>query len=91
MTERATSARPYIKALSEGTGDDRLAGLLLQLVQAVKHEPYHDSALARTLVCRALLSPVTVGRPLFWRLRSEAVRPGRYCPPCSSPHVRRVS
>jgi hypothetical protein len=36
----------------EGAGDDRLAGLLLQLTQAVKHEPYHDSALARTLLCR---------------------------------------
>ncbi|XP_069785104.1 phosphatidylinositol 4,5-bisphosphate 3-kinase catalytic subunit gamma isoform isoform X2 [Narcine bancroftii] len=43
---------------------------LLQLVQAVKFEPYHDSALARFLLKRALRSK-RIGHFLFWFLRSE--------------------
>jgi hypothetical protein len=52
--------------------DGALVDLLLQLVQVIKYEPYHDSPLARFLVHRALQAKDIVGYPLFWHLRSEA-------------------
>lgn len=48
---------------------------LLQLVQALKFEPYHDSALARFLMKRALQHPFTFGHTFFWLLRSEIEDP----------------
>jgi hypothetical protein len=51
-------------------GVERLNSSLLQLVQVLKYEPYHDSALARFLLRRALGNRV-VGHHLFWFLRSE--------------------
>ncbi|KAL0962674.1 hypothetical protein UPYG_G00343840 [Umbra pygmaea] len=54
----------------ETLGDDDVLRYLLQLVQAVKFEPYHDSALARFLLKRALRSK-RIGHFLFWFLRSE--------------------
>lgn len=51
--------------------DQRLSEILLQLVQVLKYEPYHDSPLARFLLRRALLAPLVIGHPLFWLLRSE--------------------
>ena len=48
---------------------------LLQLVQALKFEPYHDSALARFLMKRALKHPSTIGHTFFWLLRSEIEDP----------------
>ena len=64
-----------VGALCEGAGDERLKGLLPQLIQAIKHDPYHDSALIRTLLCRAIVNPIVFGRPFFWNLHSEAA----YC------------
>jgi hypothetical protein len=52
--------------------DGALVDLLLQLVQVLKYEPYHDSPLSRFLVRRALQAKDIVGYPLFWHLRSEA-------------------
>lgn len=37
----------------------------------LKYEAYHDSALARLLLRRALLSPLILGHPLFWMLHAE--------------------
>uniref|UniRef100_UPI00358DFB64 phosphatidylinositol 4,5-bisphosphate 3-kinase catalytic subunit gamma isoform-like n=1 Tax=Myxine glutinosa TaxID=7769 RepID=UPI00358DFB64 len=54
----------------EDEGDEVLLRFLLQLVQALKFEPYHDSALARFLLCRSLKSK-RLGHFLFWHLRSE--------------------
>lgn len=51
--------------------DVRLQEILLQLVQVLKFEPYHDSPLSRFLLRRALLSPLAIGHYLFWLLRSE--------------------
>lgn len=48
---------------------------LLQLVQALKFEPYHESALARFLMRRALKHPFTFGHTCFWLLRSEIEEP----------------
>nr|CAB3264880.1 phosphatidylinositol 4,5-bisphosphate 3-kinase catalytic subunit gamma isoform [Phallusia mammillata] len=55
-----------LKSLS----NNKLQAYLLQLTQALKFEPYHDSALARFLLTRALLSK-RIGHYFFWFLRSE--------------------
>lgn len=55
----------------DALNDESLKDLLLQLVQVLKYEPYHDSALMRFLLRRALLSPLVIGHPLFWMLHSE--------------------
>ncbi|CAL8405373.1 unnamed protein product [Arctogadus glacialis] len=61
----------------ETLGGDDVLRYLLQLVQAVKFEPYHDSALVRFLLKRALRSKRT-GHFLFWFLRSEIVQSLHY-------------
>ncbi len=44
---------------------------LMQLVEALKYELYHDSHLARFLLKLALKYPLIVGHQLFWNLKSE--------------------
>lgn len=61
--------RMSIKRL-ERLHNDELLRYLLQLVQALKVEPYHDSILARFLIKRALQSK-RIGHFFFWYLRSE--------------------
>ncbi|XP_023694840.1 phosphatidylinositol 4,5-bisphosphate 3-kinase catalytic subunit gamma isoform [Paramormyrops kingsleyae] len=61
----------------EKLGDDDVLRYLLQLVQAVKFEPYHDSALAQFLLKRALRSK-RIGHFLFWFLRSEIAQSMHY-------------
>nr|XP_056701969.1 phosphatidylinositol 4,5-bisphosphate 3-kinase catalytic subunit gamma isoform [Euleptes europaea] len=57
--------------------DDDVLHYLLQLVQAVKFEPYHDSALARFLLKRGLKNK-RIGHFLFWFLRSEIAQSMHY-------------
>nr|XP_018668461.1 phosphatidylinositol 4,5-bisphosphate 3-kinase catalytic subunit gamma isoform isoform X1 [Ciona intestinalis]XP_026691477.1 phosphatidylinositol 4,5-bisphosphate 3-kinase catalytic subunit gamma isoform isoform X1 [Ciona intestinalis] len=52
----------------------KLHAYLLQLTQVLKFEPYHDSALARFLLTRALQSK-RIGHYFFWFLRSEIENP----------------
>lgn len=52
----------------ESLSDSELLDFLLQLVQALKYEPYLDNALSRFLLKRALRSKV-VGHYFFWYLR----------------------
>ncbi|XP_036389297.1 phosphatidylinositol 4,5-bisphosphate 3-kinase catalytic subunit gamma isoform [Megalops cyprinoides] len=54
----------------ENLSNDEVLKYLLQLVQTLKVEPYHDSFLARFLIQRALRSK-RIGHYLFWYLRSE--------------------
>ncbi|XP_069833662.1 phosphatidylinositol 4,5-bisphosphate 3-kinase catalytic subunit gamma isoform isoform X2 [Dendropsophus ebraccatus] len=61
----------------ESLQDDDVLHYLLQLVQAVKFEPYHDSALSRFLLRRALRSK-RIGHFLFWFLRSEIAQSMHY-------------
>ncbi|RYG43301.1 GAF domain-containing protein, partial [archaeon] len=65
--------RVRAKAVSwlECWDDDSLILYALQLTQVLKFEPFTDSALARFLLRRALLSPATVGHVVFWLLRAE--------------------
>ena len=63
--------RAYSVQLLDELRDDELRPFLLQLVQCLKHEAYHDSALSRFLVCRAVQSPDQIGHILYWLLKSE--------------------
>nr|XP_019944549.1 PREDICTED: phosphatidylinositol 4,5-bisphosphate 3-kinase catalytic subunit gamma isoform-like [Paralichthys olivaceus] len=54
----------------ESLSNDDVLKYLLQLVQTLKVEPYHDSFLARYLIQRALRSK-RVGHFFFWYVRSE--------------------
>ncbi|KAI5095750.1 phosphatidylinositol 4,5-bisphosphate 3-kinase catalytic subunit gamma isoform [Silurus meridionalis] len=54
----------------EMMSNEEVLRYLLQLVQTLKVEPYHDSYLARFLIQRALRSR-RVGHFFFWYLRSE--------------------
>ncbi len=62
--------RYAVKILSE-LSDNELKSLLLQLVQTLKFELYHDSALARFLIERSLKSTHLIGHVLFWHMKSE--------------------
>jgi hypothetical protein len=44
---------------------------VIQLTQVLKYEPYHDSALARFLLKRALNNRTRIGHDFFWYLKSE--------------------
>ncbi|XP_029291960.1 phosphatidylinositol 4,5-bisphosphate 3-kinase catalytic subunit gamma isoform [Cottoperca gobio] len=54
----------------ESLSNDDVLKYLLQLVQTLKVEPYHDSFLARFLIQRALRSK-RIGHFFFWYVRSE--------------------
>ncbi|CAF4364062.1 unnamed protein product, partial [Adineta steineri] len=54
-----------VRLLDTCIDDDRLLPVILQIVQAVKNEPYHDSALARFLLKRSLLNQ-QVGHFFYW-------------------------
>jgi len=62
--------RQFAVQCLEPLGEDEFMDYLLQLVQVLKYEPYHDSALARFLLTRALKNR-HVGHAFFWYLRSE--------------------
>lgn len=54
--------------------DHGLRNLIPQLVQALKFEPHHDSALADFLLLRGARAPVVLGNSLFWALVFETHR-----------------
>eukprot|EP01118_Nematostelium_gracile_P005680 TRINITY_DN1805_c0_g1_i3.p1 TRINITY_DN1805_c0_g1~~TRINITY_DN1805_c0_g1_i3.p1 ORF type:complete len:787 (-),score=181.35 TRINITY_DN1805_c0_g1_i3:43-2256(-) len=62
-----------VKSL-ENLDDEKLSDRLLQLIQVLKYEPYHDSELARFLLRRAL-STRKIGHEFFWHLKSEVEMP----------------
>lgn len=59
----------------ECISDYELRGCLLQLVQVLKYEPYHYSALARFLLRRSLKSSHVIGHYVFWYLVAEVKNP----------------
>eukprot|EP01119_Soliformovum_irregulare_P012209 TRINITY_DN3158_c0_g1_i2.p1 TRINITY_DN3158_c0_g1~~TRINITY_DN3158_c0_g1_i2.p1 ORF type:complete len:1000 (+),score=298.95 TRINITY_DN3158_c0_g1_i2:13-3012(+) len=63
--------REYTVKNLQMLNDAELADYLLQLVQALKHEIHHDSALARFLLQRALLNRNQIGHHFFWYMKSE--------------------
>jgi hypothetical protein len=62
--------RQYAVVCVDQFSDSQLSDILLQLVQALKYESAHNSALARMLLRRALRS-VAIAHQLFWYLKSE--------------------
>ncbi|MES1909718.1 MAG: hypothetical protein MHM6MM_002418 [Cercozoa sp. M6MM] len=71
------AVRAYAVGILRTLNDDELRLLLLQLVQALKFESYHDSPLARFLLQRALASPRFIGHELYWMLRAEMTLPNQ--------------
>ncbi|EDQ90488.1 uncharacterized protein MONBRDRAFT_7145, partial [Monosiga brevicollis MX1] len=65
--------RAAVQALAT-IGDDDFESYLLQLVQVLQFEIFHDSALARLLLKRSLTNR-RVGQALFWHLRVELDNP----------------
>ncbi|XP_067658198.1 phosphatidylinositol 4,5-bisphosphate 3-kinase catalytic subunit alpha isoform-like [Haliotis asinina] len=59
-----------VECLDRGLRDDKLSQYLLQLVQALKYEPYMDNPMTKFLLKRALLSQ-RIGNFFFWHLKSE--------------------
>eukprot|EP00658_Telonema_sp_P-2_P041933 TRINITY_DN30049_c0_g1_i1.p1 TRINITY_DN30049_c0_g1~~TRINITY_DN30049_c0_g1_i1.p1 ORF type:complete len:173 (+),score=28.31 TRINITY_DN30049_c0_g1_i1:393-911(+) len=55
--------------------DNELKGCLLQLVQVLKYEPFHYSALCRFLLKRSLRTPHLIGHSVFWQLKAEMQNP----------------
>lgn len=55
--------------------DSELAEVLLQLVQSLKHELSHDSALARFLLVRALFNQTQIGHYFYWHLKACMTMP----------------
>lgn len=65
------SVREYAVSILRDLSDEELQLYLLQLVQCVKLEPYHDSPLSRFLIERAIRCPYQVGHTFFWHLKAE--------------------
>ncbi|CAM9242537.1 unnamed protein product [Ectocarpus fasciculatus] len=63
--------REFAIRIIDELDDNALVELMLQLVQALKYECYHDSPLARFLLRRALSSPLIIGHSFYWMLKSE--------------------
>jgi hypothetical protein len=49
--------------------DEELELYMLQLVQVLKYEQFHDSALACFLMVRSLQCPNVIGHLFFWYLK----------------------
>jgi len=63
--------RSHAVGCLEDMSDAELAAYVLQLVQVLKYEARHDSALARFLLRRSLRCPHLVGHTFFWCLKAE--------------------
>eukprot|EP01104_Vermistella_antarctica_P019415 TRINITY_DN758_c2_g3_i1.p1 TRINITY_DN758_c2_g3~~TRINITY_DN758_c2_g3_i1.p1 ORF type:complete len:2061 (-),score=458.91 TRINITY_DN758_c2_g3_i1:628-6810(-) len=63
--------REYAVDCLRQMSDRDLVNVLLQLVQVLKYEVYHDTALSRFLLQRALKNKRRVGHAFFWHLKSE--------------------
>ncbi len=64
------SVRTFAVGILSSIDDQYLLGIMLQLTQALKYEPYHQSALGSFLLRRALKNRL-IGHRLFWYLKAE--------------------
>ena len=67
--------REYALWLISSMEDSEFKEYVLQLVQVLKYEPYHDSPLARLLIKRAIENPLEIGHRLYWNLKAEMYNP----------------
>ncbi|KAL6059622.1 Phosphatidylinositol 4,5-bisphosphate 3-kinase catalytic subunit gamma isoform [Balamuthia mandrillaris] len=65
-----SKVREYAVSCLDDFGTEEFMDYLLQLVQVLKYEPHHNSALAHYLLKRALLDR-RIGHSFFWYLKSE--------------------
>ncbi|KAL9654688.1 hypothetical protein ABK040_006750 [Willaertia magna] len=63
--------RQYAAERLNEMDDNQLCDFLLQLVQTLKYELYHDNSLSRFLLQRGLRSTHIIGHILFWHLKAE--------------------
>lgn len=70
-----TKVRQYAIDRIDKMKDNELKGIVLQLVQVLKYEPYHYSALARLLIKKSVNSPHVIGHAVFWHLKAEMYNP----------------
>ena len=63
--------RGYAALCLEKMKDETLSQYILQLTQTLKHEPFHDSGLARFLLRRAIRNTRLLGHQFFWSLKAE--------------------
>jgi phosphatidylinositol-4,5-bisphosphate 3-kinase len=61
--------RMYAVQCLDAMSDEELELYMLQLVQVLKYEQFHDSALARFLMVRSLRCPNVIGHLFFWYLK----------------------
>eukprot|EP01063_Lacrimia_lanifica_P008011 TRINITY_DN1514_c0_g1_i1.p1 TRINITY_DN1514_c0_g1~~TRINITY_DN1514_c0_g1_i1.p1 ORF type:complete len:1260 (+),score=465.04 TRINITY_DN1514_c0_g1_i1:108-3887(+) len=67
--------REYAIHILDSLSDSALSECILQLVQVLKYEPYHYSALARFLLRRSVNNPQLIGHTVFWHLKAEMSNP----------------
>lgn len=71
----AKFADPTIRSFAvdqlDTLSDEDIGDYLLQLIQALRYEPYLDCALTRFLLRRSVQSPTLLGHFFFWYLKSE--------------------
>ena len=65
------SIRKFAVSCLKESSVHELQNFLIQLVQGLKFEMYHDNDLARYLLELSVKFPLTIGHHLFWSLRSE--------------------
>lgn len=59
----------------QSLSNEKIAEFMLQFVQILKYESYHDSSLAKFLIHRSLQNKSLVGHHFFWNLRNEITKP----------------
>lgn len=69
--------REYAINRLDKMSDTQLCNYLLQLVEALKYEPFHSSPLSCFLLRRAVASPHLIGHYLFWNLKAEVHNPNK--------------
>ncbi|EGC30605.1 hypothetical protein DICPUDRAFT_58194 [Dictyostelium purpureum] len=62
--------RDFAVSCLEELSEDELLDILLQLVQVLKYEPFHDTKLSRFLLRKAILHR-SIGHSFFWYLKSD--------------------
>lgn len=70
-----TAVRELAVRRLESMSDHELRSCILQLVQVLKYEPYHYSALSRFLLQRSFKSNHVIGHYVFWYLVAEVENP----------------
>ncbi|EGG14122.1 phosphatidylinositol-4,5-diphosphate 3-kinase [Cavenderia fasciculata] len=64
------NVREYAVSCLDDLPEEELLDILLQLIQILKVEPYHDNMLARFLLRKAILNR-SIGHSFFWYLKSD--------------------